>query len=704
MSAVWMIYASALGFLLGLVAHALERVASLWWWPRRYVWTVAILASLLVPLAVLMRPPVPPSLAPTPRVEPPRNAVASVAPVRGMSTGAGTVALSKVSVVLAGVNRPLLLLWCATSLVLVFRLLGSSIGLRRRARGWRAVVVDGTPVLVALDIGPAVVRLGGFTIVLPDWALSEEPLARSLMLEHEKEHCRARDPDLLLGATVALVLAPWNLPLWWLVHRLQLAVETDCDRRVMRAGAEAQAYGGLLLRVGARRTRQPLLAATAFAETSSLLERRILAMTTPRPKNPIVRAALATCIAALGVAIAGMMPQPRLAAPTRTNGEGLLARSSQQGTCTDTLGVLLSVRREAGAIAVADEDLLEVARSAVVRNGYAPLLDSVRAARASNRLDVSFRLQAGYFQAGTLVTRAGARPQYFSSAGSLSPGAGSATVGSMLGHAVQLALDSLPRGNCLWVGRRAGEQPTLAPRELPAGVYREEDVTERPERLGGPAPRYPDSLRAAGVGGRALVEFIVDTTGHVDTGSVRIISSTHPGFEAPTREAIIASAFRPGLLQGHAVRVLVQQPVNYQVAPELTHRLSASNPFQRDAAAALRAQDFARADSLLGLAQQGASGQELQTVMFYRGMAQMSRASVAVTDAESKARDAEKDPAVRTAACASVAAAGDFLNQAEPNLRGGAASNPDMANQLLTNIPQMRGSLPQLARALNCPS
>ncbi len=586
MIAVWMIYALALGLLLGFAAHALERVASLWWWPRRYVWTVAILASLLVPLAVLMRPPAPPSRAPAPRMEHPLNAVASVAPVRGVPSGAGTVALSKVSALLATVNRPLLLLWCATSLVLVFRLLRSGIGLRHRARDWRAVVVDGTRVLVAPDIGPAVVRLGGLTIVLPDWALSAEPLARSLMLEHEKEHCRARDPDLLLGATVALVLAPWNLPLWWQVHRLQLAVETDCDRRVMRAGAEAQAYGGLLLRVGARRTRQPLLAATAFAETPSLLERRILAMTTPRPKNPIVRAALATCIAALGVAAACMTPHP---AP-------------------------------------------------------APAQPAAPAP-----------------QTAPAPTQPAAVPMQ-------QPG------------------------------------PRQAPRELPAGVYREEDVTERPERLGGPAPRYPDSLRAAGVGGRALVEFIVDTTGHVDTGSVRIISSSHPGFEAPTREAILASTFRPGLVQGHAVRVLITQPVNYQVAPEMTHRLSASNPFQRDAAAALRAQDFARADSLLGLAQQGASGQELQTVMFYRGMAQMSRASVAVTDAESKARDAEKDPAVRAAACASVAAAGDLLNQAEPNLRGGAASNPDMASQLLTNIPQMRGSLPQLSRALNCPS
>jgi TonB family protein len=568
MIAIWMIYVLALGLLLGLAAHALERVASLWGWPRRFVWAAAILASLLVPLAALMRPPVP-----APRAEPLPKAVATVAPVREMPSGAGTVTLNKVAPVLAAVNRPLLLLWCGASLLLVFRLLRSGISLRRRAGSWRAMVVDETRVLIAPDIGPAVVRLGGLKIVLPDWALSAEPLARSLMLQHEREHCRTRDPDLLLGATVVLVLSPWNLPLWWQVHRLQLAVETDCDRRVIRAGAEAQAYGGLLLRVGARHTRQPLLAATAFSETPSLLERRILAMTTPRPANPIVRAALATCIAVLGVAAACMTPRP---APAPTQ-----------------------------------------------RPAVAP-----------------------------------------------------------------------------------APEPALASRELPAGVYREQDVTDRPERVGGPPPRYPDSLRTAGVGGRVLVEFIVDTAGHVEPGSVRILSSTHPGFEAPTRDAIVASTFRPGLVQGHVVPVVLRQPVNYEVArgPDSAYRLPTGNALVRDGVQALRAQDYARADSLLGLAQQGTGGKELQAVMFYHGLAQFQRAFAAMADARSKARDAERDPAVKAAACASVAVAGNLLNQAEPNIADGAVSSPDMANQLLKSIPEMRNSLPQLARVLHCPS
>ena len=249
-------------------------------------------------------------------------------------------------------------------------------------------------------------------------------------------------------------------------------------------------------------------------------------------------------------------------------------------------------------------------------------------------------------------------------------------------------------------------QPVPAARELPQGVFREEDVTDRPERIGGPAPRYPDLLREAGVAGRVLVSFIVDTTGHVEPGSVVIDSSTRPEFEAPTREAVLASLFRPGQLQGHGIRVLVTMPVNFAVmrSPDSTFRPPASDTLFRNGVEALRVQDAARADSLFALVQQRAMGRVLQAATLYRGVAQFDRAYAAVTDAQSKQRAAQSDPAVKAAACASVAAAGDFLSKAEANLRGGAASNPDMADQLLLYVPRMRQSLPELARALSCPS
>ena len=96
--------------------------------------------------------------------------------------------------------------------------------------------------------------------------------------------------------------------------------------------------------------------------------------------------------------------------------------------------------------------------------------------------------------------------------------------------------------------------------------YLESVVEERPEMVSHPSLRYPDLLRQAGIDGRVLVEFVVDTTGHVERGSIKILSSTNQLFEQPTREAISASVFRPGKISGHSVRVRVQQPVNFQIA------------------------------------------------------------------------------------------------------------------------------------------
>jgi protein TonB len=93
-----------------------------------------------------------------------------------------------------------------------------------------------------------------------------------------------------------------------------------------------------------------------------------------------------------------------------------------------------------------------------------------------------------------------------------------------------------------------------------------EMVEERPERIGGPAPRYPELLRQAGIDGRVVVECVVDTAGRAEPGSVRVVAATNPLFEGPAREAVAASVFRPGRLAGRAVRVRVQVPVVFSVS------------------------------------------------------------------------------------------------------------------------------------------
>ena len=99
----------------------------------------------------------------------------------------------------------------------------------------------------------------------------------------------------------------------------------------------------------------------------------------------------------------------------------------------------------------------------------------------------------------------------------------------------------------------------------PTEIYAPAMVEERPERLGGPEPRYPEMLRQAGIEGQVVVECVIDTLGRAEPASIRVVASSHPLFEAPAREAVAASSFRPARLDGRAVRVRVQLPLNFQL-------------------------------------------------------------------------------------------------------------------------------------------
>jgi protein TonB len=97
--------------------------------------------------------------------------------------------------------------------------------------------------------------------------------------------------------------------------------------------------------------------------------------------------------------------------------------------------------------------------------------------------------------------------------------------------------------------------------------YLEAVVEERPDLLQGSCRelRYPEILRQAGIEGRVLVEFIIDTLGRAERGSIRIVNSPHQLFEAPSREVVASCRFRPGRISGRAVRVRVQQPINFTI-------------------------------------------------------------------------------------------------------------------------------------------
>jgi beta-lactamase regulating signal transducer with metallopeptidase domain len=373
----WMIAAVAFTALLGLAARIAEAGAAGAGLPRRAVWVVALLASVLLPGAALLAggtlpvrvlpaaatalpdavpvlpaavPVLPAAVPVLPAAVPvlpaavsaldpasaqhepvgvsdvvaavPSSTLAFAAPSpsgeaahatpaavgvmsslveagRDVLTAAGGVVASathRVAGRAGDTTRLLTAVWLVLSLLVLCAYAQAWARFRHARRGWRAGRLCDQQVLLARDAGPAVFGLRRASIVLPEWVAAAPPQVQRMIVLHEAEHARAGDHVLLAFAPLALVLLPWNLPLWWAVHRLRLAVELDCDRRVLARGVPAREYGSLLLDIVGGAARLPT-AAAALAEPRTFLERRIIAMSTPTPRRPRLRAAAFSLVA-----------------------------------------------------------------------------------------------------------------------------------------------------------------------------------------------------------------------------------------------------------------------------------------------------------------------------------------------------------------------------------------------------------------------
>jgi len=99
----------------------------------------------------------------------------------------------------------------------------------------------------------------------------------------------------------------------------------------------------------------------------------------------------------------------------------------------------------------------------------------------------------------------------------------------------------------------------------PGAAFIEAVVDEKPSLVSPPQLDYPDLLRQAGIEGTVLIEVIIDTTGHAEQASLRVVQSSNKAFEISARDAVMKSLYRPGRVRGQAVRVLVQVPINFNI-------------------------------------------------------------------------------------------------------------------------------------------
>ena len=106
--------------------------------------------------------------------------------------------------------------------------------------------------------------------------------------------------------------------------------------------------------------------------------------------------------------------------------------------------------------------------------------------------------------------------------------------------------------------------PVGAPDSVVGGaILFESDLTDPPRALHLAEPRYPEALRQAGIEGSVTVTYIVDPSGFVEPGSIRIVSSDQPAFAEAVATSVGQARFTPGRVRGRAVRVLVRQIIRF---------------------------------------------------------------------------------------------------------------------------------------------
>ncbi len=309
MIASWMLYALLVSVLMAAGAWLLEEVVRQRGGIVRFLWLGALVGTIVLVAAAPLRTA--PAVQPTGGIAIPVKVRTSVEPRPEGAAAVAARALRTVRTFLARplreaaalgagtAGRALAAGWGALSALVLALAAGTALRARRARRRWPVEDVAGAPVRVSPGTGPAVLGIVHPEVVVPAWLLHASEDEQRLVVLHEREHVRARDPLLLAVGCVAVALLPWSPAAWWMLLRLRAAVELDCDARVLRAGVPRRAYGSLLIDMAGRGPGLSL-GVPALAGSPSTLERRLRAMNARLPRFARTRAGL---FGTLGVAL-----------------------------------------------------------------------------------------------------------------------------------------------------------------------------------------------------------------------------------------------------------------------------------------------------------------------------------------------------------------------------------------------------------------
>jgi beta-lactamase regulating signal transducer with metallopeptidase domain len=281
MIAAWMMFGLISGMLIAVGSALLDRGARAASLPSRAVW-LAGLTGLAVSMALAPLRRGAPLQLPGATVVAASVAPGSAAPATELLASVrGMVSAVMLAPALRGRAEPLLgVAWLILTAAVIAVGLTTLARAHRARRAWPVRTLGGAAVRVAPAAGPVVIGLRRPEVVVPAWLLHAEPETQRLVLMHEMEHVRARDPLVLAVGAGLAALMPWNPAGWWMLMRLRAAVEVDCDRRVLRRGVRPAEYASVLITT-AGRAPALILGAPAMAGPARTLERRLKAMTRP---------------------------------------------------------------------------------------------------------------------------------------------------------------------------------------------------------------------------------------------------------------------------------------------------------------------------------------------------------------------------------------------------------------------------------------
>ncbi len=518
------VYVVAVSFLLGLAAWALERAVRTFTFPTRWIWLGAMVGPLAYLLLAILRPAT--------SSQPLGAVIATPLDVLLIPIVGSITRLAEVSS--SGINlEPLLAAgWAVWTFVVAAVLLRAQLRLRSDRFTWTPAELHGRDVLVSEDLGPGVVGWIRSVIVMPRWALRMPPQKRELMLQHEGEHCHAGDTRVAGFSLLLLTLLPWNLPLWWQVYRLRVAIEIDCDHRVLHRSADVKRYAKLLVEIGARRTASPW-SALAFARPIPPIERRILAMTETRKDPKYIRIVGLTLLAALLVVASCGVDQPPTTAATSGSSEGderMVVPRTEAFEVGQDLEVPLpnaaadprAVQGQQSDLRLASQQVSDEERIARIRNAMAEQEAETRAF-----IEELQALRAASQRAAEALAEAQAQ-----------------AVPQELRPEDRAAIQAGPVFTPMTV------QPEILNRnEIVATLIRE----------------YPPLLRDAGTGGTVEVWFYVSETGQ--TLHTRVSDgSGYPELDAAALRVGAAFRFSAATYGDQSVPVWIQLPITFEVA------------------------------------------------------------------------------------------------------------------------------------------